>query len=146
MKNIHALMVIFLSIILAACTSSADQTTPAEIRPREISLSNGSYKEISANELELMMQNKDFTLVNTHIPFEGDIPETDLSIPFDTIDQNLSQLPDDKNAKIILYCRSDRMSTIASETLVNLGYTNVWNLDGGMVAWEQAGFDLQGLK
>jgi len=35
------------------------------------------------------------------------------------------------------------MSAIAAETLVKLGYTNLWNLDGGMVAWEQAGYEIQ---
>jgi len=47
-----------------------------------------------------------------------------------------------KDAKVILYCRSGRMSQIASEELVALGYTNVWNLKEGMVQWEQAGFKL----
>ena len=32
--------------------------------------------------------------------------------------------------------------TIAAETLVGLGYTNIWNLSGGMVAWEQAGLQV----
>jgi rhodanese-related sulfurtransferase len=32
------------------------------------------------------------------------------------------------------------MSTIAAEELVKLGYTDVWNLEGGMVEWEQAGY------
>jgi rhodanese-related sulfurtransferase len=27
-------------------------------------------------------------------------------------------------------------------TLVGLGYTNVWEFDGGMIAWEKAGYQL----
>jgi rhodanese-related sulfurtransferase len=34
------------------------------------------------------------------------------------------------------------MSTAAAQTLVRLGYTNVWHLEGGFIAWEQAGFPL----
>jgi rhodanese-related sulfurtransferase len=36
------------------------------------------------------------------------------------------------------------MSTEAAQTLVQLGYTNVWNLDGGMIAWENSGRPLPG--
>jgi rhodanese-related sulfurtransferase len=36
------------------------------------------------------------------------------------------------------------MSNIAAETLVRLGYTNVWNLVGGMVDWRQRGYPLIG--
>lgn len=85
---------------------------------------------------------KDFVLVNVHIPLTSSIAATDLSIPYDEIENNLSLLPTDKNAKIVLYCRSGRMSAIAAETLVGLGYANIWILDGGMVAWEQAGLTL----
>jgi rhodanese-related sulfurtransferase len=35
------------------------------------------------------------------------------------------------------------MSEIAAETLVGLGFTNVFNLMGGMVAWEQAGLPIE---
>jgi rhodanese-related sulfurtransferase len=35
------------------------------------------------------------------------------------------------------------MSNEAAQVLVQLGYTNVWNLDGGMVAWENSGRPLQ---
>ena len=35
------------------------------------------------------------------------------------------------------------MSSIAGETLVDLGYTNVWNLDGGFNAWEKAGLPMK---
>ena len=36
------------------------------------------------------------------------------------------------------------MSAIAAEALVKGGYTDVWNLDGGMIAWEEAGLPLIG--
>ncbi len=39
-----------------------------------------------------MLEDKNFPLVNTHIPFEGDIPGIDLSIPYNEIDQNLGLL------------------------------------------------------
>ncbi len=105
-----------------------------------------SFTNVSPAELNTMLVNKDFVFVNVHVPYEGDIAGTDLSIPFDQITEpeNLALLPANKDAKIVLYCRSGRMSEIAANALVALGYTNVWNLDGGMVQWEQQGFEIIG--
>ncbi|MBI4759727.1 MAG: rhodanese-like domain-containing protein [Chloroflexota bacterium] len=130
---------ILLSVVvfaLAAC-----QSKPVE----KVSVDGGAYTDIDAEQLNAMLKDKDFVLVNVHIPFEGNIAGTDLSIPYNQITDpaNLAQLPADKNAKIVLYCRSGRMSAIAAEELVKLGYTNLWNLKGGMVEWEQAGFEIQ---
>jgi rhodanese-related sulfurtransferase len=124
-------------LVLVAC-----QTKP--VAGETVTVTGGSYQNISPAELNTMLKNKDFVFVNVHIPFAGNIADTDLSIPYDQIStsENLSQLPADKSAKIVLYCRSGRMSEIAAEELVSLGYTNLWNLDGGMVAWEQAGFEI----
>jgi rhodanese-related sulfurtransferase len=110
----------------------------------KVVLDAGSYTDIDAEGLQAMLSNKDFTFINVYIPFEGDIAKTDLSIPYDEIDKHLDQLPAVKSAKIVLYCRSGRMSAIAAKTLVDLGYTNVWNLKGGMVAWEQYGLPIEG--
>ena len=137
----RTILLFLLLVGLAACSSGTAPDT-GEVG-QEVTVPGGSYTDVSVPELQTMLANKDFTFVNVHIPFEGDIASTDLSIAFDEIGQNLEQLPADKDAKIVLYCRSDRMSRIAAETLVGLGYTNVWNLDGGMVAWEQAGSPLE---
>ncbi|HEY6073264.1 MAG TPA: rhodanese-like domain-containing protein, partial [Anaerolineales bacterium] len=110
--------------------------------PAVISVSGGSYQQVNAPTLAGLLKNKDFVLVNVHIPFAGNIAGTDLSIPYDQIEQNLAQLPAQKDAKILLYCRSGRMSAIAAEKLVSLGYTNIWELKGGMVDWENAGYEI----
>jgi rhodanese-related sulfurtransferase len=131
------ILVLLFVVILVGCQSKP-------VTGKTVTVTDGSYQNISPDQLNVMLKNKDFVFVNVHIPFEGNIVDTDLSIPYDQISapENLSQLPTDKNAKIVLYCRSGRMSQIAAEELVKLGYTDIWNLDGGMVEWEQAGYSL----
>ena len=132
------------TMMLLIATLSACQANNTEIPGEKVEAKGGLYTNINAGQLNELLKNKDFVFVNVHIPFAGDIPNTDLSIPFDQIGepQYLSQLPLDKNSMIVLYCRSGRMSQIASEELVALGYTNVWNFKNGMVEWEQAGYSL----
>ncbi len=74
--------------------------------------------------------------------YEGEIPQTDLFVPYNEIEENLTKLPKDKGGKIVLYCRSGSMSTIVARELVKLDFTNVSNLAGGMVEWEKQGYEL----
>lgn len=134
MKKILFLLVAML--VLIGCQ-------PKPITGETISTTSGTYQNITPAELSTMLESKDFVLVNVHIPFAGNIPGTDISIPYNEIEQNLDQLPDDKTAKVVLYCSSGRMSEIAADELVSMGYRNVWNLKGGMVNWKQTGFELE---
>ena len=104
----------------------------------------GTYSDIKPQELNAALAEEPvpFALINVHIPYEGEIRGTDAFIPFDVIAEQLGNLPPGKDAPIVLYCMSGRMSEIASTTLVGLGYTNVKNLAGGMVAWRHAGLPL----
>jgi len=126
-----------LGLIVAACA----QKTPAA--GQNLSKNADGYVDITVEQLAESMENKDFVLVNVHIPFQGDLPQTDLSIPYNEIADHLDQLPE-KNAPIVLYCRSGSMSTTAARELASMGYTNVMELDGGMNAWQAAGYELIG--
>ena len=99
----------------------------------------GSYTNVTADRLADMLQHKDFTLINVKTPYIGEIDGTDLYIPYDQLQARASELPQAKDAKILVYCRSGVESAQAVHTLLTMGYTNVWNLDGGMNAWTASG-------
>lgn len=46
----------------------------------------------------------------------------------------------DKAKTVYVYCRSGHRSQIASNKLIDLGFTDVRNVEGGFMAWEEAGF------
>ncbi|WP_407538827.1 rhodanese-like domain-containing protein [Deinococcus radiomollis] len=92
--------------------------------------------------LKQALAHKNFVLINVHVPYEGKIAGTDLILPFDTIGQS-RQLPKDKKANIVLYCRSGTMSAEARQTLNGMGYSNVRELQGGFNAWKAAGYPLK---
>jgi phage shock protein E len=102
----------------------------------------GTWTNITPDKLAAMLDAKDFTLLNVKTPYIGEIAGTDLYIPYDQVTTRAAELPVDKAAKLVVYCRSGHESAIAAQTLVDLGYTNIDNLDGGMNAWTESGRSL----
>jgi rhodanese-related sulfurtransferase len=133
------------ALLLAACaraTLAVPTPTEVKILPTTLPKNADGYADITVQQLAAMLENKSFVLVNTHIPYEGEIAQTDLFIPYNQVTEHLNELPADKDAPIVLYCRRGNMSTIAAKQLVALGYTNVMELDGGFMAWKAAGYEL----
>lgn len=140
-KTLLGIAIGLLVVVLSAC--SGGETTPTaavtlDEETQTVPVAGGSYTDVSVEGLAQLLEEKDFPLVNVHIPYEGEIEGTDQFIPFNEIEQNLDKFPANKDARVVLYCRSGSMSAQAAQTLVALGYTDVWNLDGGMIAWENS--------
>ncbi len=129
------MVISLLTAILVLITSCSSQN-PLD----KVSLQS-KYKNMTVDELNEQLKNKDFVLVDVHIPEQKHINGTNAFIPFDDIENQLDKLPNDKNSKIVLYCRTGRMSEIAAEKLAQRGYTNVYNVVGGIVEWVRKGYD-----
>ncbi len=108
-------------------------------------MSGHGVSEINPAQLQAELTHKDFTLLNVKTPYSGEIEGTDLWIPYDQLEARVAELPADKSAKVVVYCRTGNESAIAVQTLTSLGYTNLEELSGGMTAWTAAGGTLVSL-
>jgi len=127
-----------LSIINGCIDQAGQKATPATTEK----LTKG-YRDINAPEMKAMMSKENVFLIDTHIPEQQHIKGTNEFIPYDQIEANTGKLPVDKNARIVVYCRSGSMSVTASEKLVKLGYTQVYNLLGGTNGWRKQGYEFE---
>lgn len=102
-------------------------------------LNNGSAKNlVTYEELQGKLNSKaSFTLLDVRTLDEynaGHIPAAVL-LPYDEIAQKAEKLLPEKDAEIIVYCRSGRRSAIAADELRKLGYTEVKDF-GGISRWQ----------
>jgi rhodanese-related sulfurtransferase len=97
-----------------------------------------NVKTIDAKTLYNRLQaGEDIVLVDVRTPgeyeYNGRIAESRL-LPLSALGQRASELPKDKT--VVMVCRSGARSHTACEHLLSLGYENVLNLKGGMIAWK----------
>ena len=122
-KGLIILLLISLSLFgLTACQDGGNNSTYEQITPQQAK--------------EIMDTEQDYIIIDarTQEEFaEGHIEEAILIPEYEIKDKAEKELPD-KDALILVYCRSGRRSKIASEELVNLGYTNVKEF-GGIIDW-----------
>ena len=141
MKKTIALFLVLL-VFLCSCTEKADigiiggADGPTAIVVSDIK-ENKMYEMISAQEAkEIMDSGVDHIILDVREQDEydaGHIPDAIL-LPYTQIEQKVEDVILDKNALVLVYCRSGRRSKIASETLSALGYTNVKEF-GGINDW-----------
>lgn len=125
---------IMLAAVLLLCSSCGSRT---EEQPATVDVPEAIYHKITAEEARDKMQSEEsFILLDVrtdeeykeqHIDGAIMIPDTEISERAET------ELPD-KDALILVYCRSGRRSALAANELVNQGYTNIYDF-GGIIDW-----------
>ena len=89
---------------------------------------------------------KGFFLIDVRSPeehAEGVIPGTDRNIEFNQIKARHREIGAKLDDHIVVYCQSGHRSNIAAEALADLGYRHVYNVNGSMNAWMNAGYPVQ---
>lgn len=134
-----------LVLLLAACGAGAvgSNEGAASSEVRDADAGEGIYQTLSIEAFAEILANnaEDYTIINVHIPYAGEIEGTDANIAFNDLEALMAALPD-RNSPVILYCRSGNMSEQASRALLERGYTQVWDVPGGMNAWQASGREL----
>ncbi|MBS1523666.1 MAG: rhodanese-like domain-containing protein [Bacteroidetes bacterium] len=95
-------------------------------------------KEINVEELKKMMdKGEDFQLIDVREDFEYEMSNLGgLLIPLGGILIEAERIAKDK--PVIVQCRSGKRSAAAIAQLEqNFGFTNLYNLQGGILAWQQ---------
>ena len=132
----HCLKYFLLAIALLVMTISGSSISKAEsILPVE---ANQQYQSISPQDAKAELDSDaSIILLDVRNPHEHDashIPNSIL-VPLNTLNADIHNHIPDKTRKIFVYCRSGGRSKRAAYQLIDLGYTNVYDLLGGILAW-----------
>ncbi len=102
------------------------------------------YRSVTPSQSTLMINHDDAIVLDVRENNEyaaGHIINA-IHIPLSTLNNRLNEIDKHKNKKIIVACRSGHRSSHACATLKKQGFDEVYNLSGGVMAWENAGLPL----
>lgn len=123
-KGLCLLLAGILSILLCACTDTKENKEAV-------------YMNITAEEAKKIMDTEsEYVILDVRTEEEfaqGHIPGAILIPDYEIREEAESSLPD-KDALILVYCRSGRRSKNAAQILLELGYTNIREF-GGIIDW-----------
>ncbi|MCX7193623.1 MAG: rhodanese-like domain-containing protein [Proteobacteria bacterium] len=101
-----------------------------------------SFKNITVTELVTMLQQHDLKLIDVRTDAEisrGKIPQGEV-LPLHLLPLRMHDLQ--KSAKTVFYCQMGGRSSQAAAFAAGNGFTDVYNLQGGITAWAHAGMPI----
>ncbi len=137
--RLSVVLVIFISglLISNSCTSGNPNDT------------DHVSKDIDVKEAQQMIQdnlnNQDFVILDTRTPREYENGHLENSVFLNysspTYKQEIEKL--DRTKKYLIYCHSGGRSKTTLNMMKEMGFSEAYNMKGGIVAWSQAGYKLE---
>jgi len=127
-KGILFLIMLVVLVSVTACgttdTTSSEQATSNKITATEA-------QQLIEEEPDLIVVD-----VRTEAEYAEGHLENAILIPSTEVESSVESILPDKDAKILLYCRTDNRSGDAYTIMQGLGYTDLYDLEGGISAWQ----------
>ena len=128
-----ALSLLFTAILVFSSHSFADE--------------KGSFKNIDAEAAKALLADAEKKIVvldvRTPSEYEAGHLKGAKVVDFRASDFETKLAELDKSQSYLLHCRSGGRSSNAFAIMKKLGFKSVYHLDGGMIAWEEAGGDVE---
>ena len=119
-----------LSLLAGCALSKAKADTVEDMTGK------AAYHKISAEEAYEMMASQEVVVVGvrTREEYDGGHIENAILVPNESIGSEMPETLPDKEATLLIYCRSGRRSKDAAQKLLELGYQSVYDF-GGVIDW-----------
>ena len=127
---LFAALAAVLALLLVSCGGTKDKPT------EEDAPGKAAYHKISAEEAYEMMASQEVVVVDvrTREEYDGGHIENAVLVPNESIGSEMPEALPDKEATLLVYCRSGRRSKDAAQKLLALGYQSVYDF-GGVIDW-----------
>ena len=134
MKKYLIIILLLLSTSVLGCLTNA---------PEEDAGGTVNYIDIPVSEAKIKVDSGEYFIldVRTQGEYDEGYIAGSVLIPNEVLLNRLDEIPNDK--PILVYCRTARRSAISSQDLINNGYSEVYNMEGGIVAWQNAGYPVE---
>jgi len=105
------------------------------------STSNEATKKVDPVEFSEVIAEPGVIILDVRTPEEFNAGHIENAININVADSNFSSEVSklDKNATVAVYCRSANRSAVATKEMAELGFTDMYDMQGGILEWEAAG-------
>jgi rhodanese-related sulfurtransferase len=147
-SSLLSIVVVTASLLAASCgNGSADSSAEQNQTSPDVAASDApNIREVSPGEATAIQSDPpdDLVVLDVRTPEEFAEGHLDGAIQIDFYDDDFAeQLLDlDTDVPYLIYCRSGNRSGQTRAMMRGIGFTDVADLDGGVLAWTEAGYPL----